>query len=609
MAAMLVASFCIVVVPTGCRRTDVPPNAQVSSDEVSSGQVSSGQPNGDQLNEPAGATQDPPGDVQQEHAAAMSDVGDPQATDPPAKMAALVDTGDRDTGDRDTGDRDTGDRDTGDRDMAEQAALLSGSQPQDPLLPGSDSMVAVEPSDPLADIDWHRVWVPTTLGPLIIDLDLRINDHPIDDAMNQWVVSVLEDAAAGTGDPTSWKSLADHVQSQPMLFGDAVVRSVANLDNVHRLYDRNRNRMVEVDEATRFLFQASNFASAFRVLGTRSFRHANRDDSTLWQVIDADGNGRLDDRERVASGQVIATRLDRNGDSKISIDEARPMSAGATDQAWDRRRTHRRGDVAMDLDGYIDWSTVAYVLQRDDPTLVFHIQRNLKDVLDQDQNQSVSTQEAEGLLEVPADLRLAIQWDASTSEENTGTRLDAPEIHQILSGRPMESAATIHGDSPSGGTRSLMYADDRIRVVIETVASAQAVGDSIWRWQIRGRAAEVSDVVFAWLDTNNDRSISQREQSAAADRLESVTTIDDLPDTIWIRLGRGDPALDDQTFSMSRPVVTEDQDQRPRWASAMDANQDGDISPVEFLGTPKQFANFDHNGDGFIGGDEIEAQD
>ena len=47
----------------------------------------------------------------------------------------------------------------------------------------------------------------------------------------------------------------------------------------------------------------------------------------------------------------------------------------------------------------------------------------------------------------------------------------------------------------------------------------------------------------------------------------------------------------------------------PLWFRKMDRNGDGDVSPLEFLGTPEQFRKIDADGDGLIDVTEAERAD
>jgi hypothetical protein len=76
-------------------------------------------------------------------------------------------------------------------------------------------------------------------------------------------------------------------------------------------------------------------------------------------------------------------------------------------------------------------------------------------------------------------------------------------------------------------------------------------------------------------------------------------TADRIPDSYLIQFGREDPRQDGTLFAINAdrfPVA----DLRPRWAQAMDANRDGDISREEFTGSQSQFEQLDNNGNGFV---------
>jgi len=70
-----------------------------------------------------------------------------------------------------------------------------------------------------------------------------------------------------------------------------------------------------------------------------------------------------------------------------------------------------------------------------------------------------------------------------------------------------------------------------------------------------------------------------------------------------VQFGRGNPQQNDSLFTFAPQGAARDAD-RPMWAESMDANQDGDISPEEFLGDAEQFKQLDRDEDGFLSSSE-----
>jgi len=129
--------------------------------------------------------------------------------------------------------------------------------------------------------------------------------------------------------------------------------------------------------------------------------------------------------------------------------------------------------------------------------------------------------------------------------------------------------------------------------------------------------SEVGRALFSYLDANKDNRLSRREMMEFADRLavldpDKTGTIkkESIPYQFRATVSLGaaqyqqyyDP---NQQMQQQRPASTSG----PTWFRKMDANNDGDVSRREFLGSPKDFAGIDTNSDGIISLSEAEAAD
>ena len=121
--------------------------------------------------------------------------------------------------------------------------------------------------------------------------------------------------------------------------------------------------------------------------------------------------------------------------------------------------------------------------------------------------------------------------------------------------------------------------------------------------------------LFPILDADGDGRLSLREMKDAWSRLKPIAkegkvTQADLPRTLRIVVGQGNttnlrrvPFVIGET-STDRPMS---RGSAPVWFRKMDRNNDGDISPREWLGTDEEFRAIDTDGDGLISVEEAIA--
>ena len=141
---------------------------------------------------------------------------------------------------------------------------------------------------------------------------------------------------------------------------------------------------------------------------------------------------------------------------------------------------------------------------------------------------------------------------------------------------------------------------------LDFVATAQQANVTI-------TANDLGRGLFPILDADGDGRLSLREMKTAWTRLKPLAkdgklTQANLPRTLRITVGQGNNnnfiAPPVAFGGMSAPSRSTSRGSAPVWFRKMDRNNDGDISPREWLGTDEEFKAIDTDGDGLISVDE-----
>lgn len=124
--------------------------------------------------------------------------------------------------------------------------------------------------------------------------------------------------------------------------------------------------------------------------------------------------------------------------------------------------------------------------------------------------------------------------------------------------------------------------------------------------------------LFDIFDTDMDRMLSQRELRTARDVLttadkngDGLLSGEEVPLRVELELARGVDERSETETRMSpnrrKASTAKANTAGPTWFRKMDRNNDGDLSPHEFIGPPATFQKLDTNGDGLIDREEAEA--
>ena len=531
------------------------------------------------------------------------------------------------------------------------------------LSPRDDSPEEPASENPVPQIDPSpfRLLLPTKQGPLLVDLEILIDQVPLTTAFDQRIRKVLTDADADGNQSTSWDEFLDHLESDPQQFGRGVASNRSQRRGMIKMQDRNRNQIVDDDEAVNVLFRDAGFDAPFRLQGTDYYR-GRQSESKLFAEMDHDGNGSLNNREIAAASKSLLS-LDQNADQRIDLTEVLSPVDNDDDPAWNRRRSRRDGNVATDLFGYVDWSLMSYSLDELRQQRPFGLTENPIDQVDGDQNDSIDSREVKEVLQVPPDLIVTAAFDRKPGgQPKLSVRWARSGLRPWIDDQPFESlialsdkqmtlciSLTDRRDSsnqippaafamldanndgeldsneipdPLADQYSLeeFDADQNGSLTLREINDALANQSAIWNVQLRGRGAEFPDAMFAYLDSDHDWMLSTREVLSASSRLDSLTdanddlNVDQIPTAFMVQIVRGDPQQRGELFQfrtprMNGPDSSNDFASMPRWANRMDANLDGDISRLEFVGSAKHFDRLDTNDDGFIDTTEVHSAD
>jgi hypothetical protein len=218
---------------------------------------------------------------------------------------------------------------------------------------------------------------------------------------------------------------------------------------------------------------------------------------------------------------------------------------------------------------------------------------------------------------VPAHVELTVSFNSSA---RPGEATASFEV-----GRHDDVVTTAPGVAPDrllltlGKTRLVLAAQDRAprsppdgRPERDPEAYAESA-TSLQQTQVRLVVHDESDAIFDELDANADGRLGEREIATAPERLgrydangDGQLTSEETPYEMIVAFVRGEQ-MGENSFTTPPSLAPAKGKATDEWFTFADLNRDGDVSRREFVGSARQFAALDADGDGFIAASEVSG--
>lgn len=353
-------------------------------------------------------------------------------------------------------------------------------------------------------------------------------------------------------------------------------------------------------------------------------------DESLRKALDADGDGRLTEREFSAAGEIVA-RLDLNEDDILAADELAPgipYPAAQGGTLWFSSDAAAPGEIQSSPFPLVPLSAQkaasGFNGERSDLTpsaeqYSVQVELNVRLDLEKPENSELQWRRAGGISQTAAQGQLA---RIAVGGAELAVRLGGVErVNELKDACDIARQRFDDADENADGrlTRAeaikLPYPPLVTQFDFVDLDRDGTIAREDWNaWLDLKRRLLAGQAIAAaidhrrglleFLDLDDGGRLSQREFRTAWARLESAgCTVDGavvlakLPRHVALRIGIGK-----QDWSPPETAP-----QGPPWFWAMDRNCDGDVSRDEFLGPVDEFERLDADGDGLASLAEAEA--
>lgn len=439
--------------------------------------------------------------------------------------------------------------------------------------------------DVLAGDHSLRFIVSLVERPIVVDAHMTTDGEPfpvlregrIDQLLRQLAepAQAVADrsAASSNSQPQSGGPVPELAESPPRPDNPILARL--------RRYASATNRPPSRDEIRWLL---ANWASGPTVLWLdENYQRVRANASPLFKILDREGDAVLSSEE-IRSAAEVLWKCDTNQDEVVSLVEINKAAERTPDNFTDATE-------APPL-LVLEQLTVAQMFQRLCEAYRAPLRR-----FDQDGDGAVSESELSELHAAQADVIVQVAFD---SKDPSRSRLQVTAIDKSL------------GDTePVVRESSITFLSARTLLECSAVQFENVPASD----QVSLGAVRDGYPMLPGIDANEDGRLTIREVRLLSKRLATFDrdgdgriTRAELPPTLRVSFGLG-PTVHRHLATVRgvRPTTPPPSVRPPEWFTRMDRNEDGDVSPREFLGDKEQFAALDTDKDELISVAEANA--
>ena len=460
-----------------------------------------------------------------------------------------------------------------------------------------------QPAAPPAGVE--RFLLFTHKSPLVVEVEIRIGGGSHSQALARLVDDVLKAADTDADGRPTWKELTESKRFIYGQFGNLATNDDNAKKQVIDMYDANKNGVVDRAEVPRLVTRNAGGARAFSIRGTADLREVGARETPLWQLLQSDDDPTSLSRQELATAAGRLRSRDVDDDDVVlagDLEDTSPLMPGEMPT-----RNRRRGpDAAKLLGDYAQWDMIAvnldeqYALGARLTPASFPLLPHLFEQLDANHDGRIVRQEYQNLNQVPAHVRLAVEFDPpkpaaaadAPSGEPAAAMPSVPQLKLVALCRELEAIK-----------RGVYEQQGRLLVQLGEMSLMLYASDLVGGADYEARAKQLLDSLDA--DKNGyleSKEVPEQAQAQLA-RFEAVDTDEDGK----VYSGEIVAFLGQQQAALRAQIHAKAGDREDPLFATLDENGDDRLDGREIEAAADRLATLDRDGNGQISVDEIPA--